>query len=142
MRLPEQKLWDDLRDSMAPYWFARRIEDRLGAGLPDLMFIINRSKRRTSWMELKVLPSLPNERRMFDIPHFTADQRGFGLTVLEHGGAVAWWLMTRCGDVDHLHNATIIPELGSISYKVFRNKAAWVGRISPAQAATVKVKLL
>lgn len=127
MRLPEQRLWDDLRGAMGGVWFARRIEDRLGAGVPDLSFALK--KRRAGWMELKVLPRLPAERRLFDIDHFTADQRGFGLSMREHGGNTSWWLMTRCGDVDHLHNASIIDSLGRINYKTFRNRAAWVGRL-------------
>lgn len=91
-------------------------------------------------MELKVLPTLPAETKKFDIPHFTADQRGFGLNCLEHGGASSWWLMTRCKDVDHLHRATIIDDLGEVTYKTFRNKAVWTGRIpstNPLQLLSV-----
>lgn len=126
-RLPEQMLWDDLRTRMGNLWFARRVEDRLGAGFPDIFFA--GKKKRAAAMELKVLPKLPQETRKFDIPHFTAEQRGFGLQMLESGGASSWWLMTRCGDLDHLHRATIIDCLGEITYSVFRNKAAWVGRL-------------
>ena len=79
-RLPEQLLWDDLRDAMGTLWFARRIEDKLGPGLPDLSF--SGKRKRFSWMELKVLPKLPQENRIFDIDHFMADQRGFGLSSL------------------------------------------------------------
>jgi len=135
MRLPEQKFWDDLRETMRGQWFARRVEDRLGAGLPDLLFALR--KRRSAWMELKVLPKLPAERRVFDIEHFTADQRGFGLSMRDNGGVNSWWLMTRMGDVDHLHNASIIDHIGEINYKLFRNKAKWVGRLSPDHAESI-----
>lgn len=139
-RFPEQTLWDNLSEVMTPYWFARRIEDRLGGGLPDVSFTAN--KKRFSWLELKVLSNLPAENRVFDIPKFTADQRGFGLECLRHGGASSWWLMTRCGDVDHLHRATIIDDLGVIKYSLWRNKAAWVGRVDFNTASAIAKVLL
>jgi hypothetical protein len=128
VRLPEQKLWDDLRDCMGSRWFARRIEDRLGGGVPDLTFALK--KRRAGWMELKVLEKLPPERRVFDIGHFTADQRAFGLQMREYGGLSSWFLLTRCGDVDHLHNPSVIDMLGEDNYKTFRNRALWAGRLA------------
>jgi hypothetical protein len=134
-RLPEQLLWDDLREAMGTLWFARRIEDRLGGGLPDVAFA--GKKRRYSWMELKVLPRLPQENRIFDISHFTPEQRAFGLASAQHGGNSSWWLMTRLDGVDHLHRANIIDDLGESKYSVFRNKAAWIGRISPEVAPSV-----
>jgi len=141
LRLPEQKLWDSLREAMGTLWFARRIEDRIGAGLPDLSFALH--KRRSAWMELKVLPRLPQENRVFDIPHFTAEQRAFGLNCLKYGGVSSWWLMTRLDGIDHLHRATIIDDLGEVKYSAFRNKAAWVGRITyevgPALAKILRV---
>jgi hypothetical protein len=132
-REPEQRLWDDLRNSMGNRWFARRVEDRLGAGLPDVFFAGR--KRRGAWMELKVMPNLPLENRKFDIPHFTPDQRGFGLQMLQSGGANSWWLMTRLGMVDHLHRATIIDYLGEVTYRVIRKKAVWVGDITAPGSA-------
>lgn len=134
-RLPEQLLWDDLREAMGTLWFARRVEDKLGPGLPDVSFAGR--KRRYMWMELKALPKLPSENRTFDIEHFTAEQRAFGLQSLQHGGASSWWLMTRIDGIDHLHRATIIDDLGEIKYSAFRNKAQWVGRISPDTAPTI-----
>lgn len=134
-RLPEQALWDDLRDAMGTLWFAKRIEDRLGAGVPDVSFA--GKKRRFAWMELKVLPKLPAENRVFDIPKFYAEQRAFGLQSLKYAGAQGWWLLTRCGDIDHLHRATIIDDLGLIRYSVFRNKAAWVGRVNVSTTADI-----
>jgi hypothetical protein len=134
-RLPEGLLWDDLRDAMGTLWFARRIEDKLGAGLPDVSFA--GKKRRYAWMELKVVQRQPKEDRAFDIEHFTAEQRAFGLQSLQSGGASSWWLMTRTDTVDHLHRATIIDDLGEVKYSVFRNRAAWVGRISPDVAGDI-----
>ena len=112
---------------MEPYWFAKRLEDRLGAGFPDVSF--SGKRKRFAWMELKVLPKLPQENRVFDIEHFTADQRAFGLEALRHGGASSWWLLTRMDTVDHLHRATIIDLMGDIKYSAWRNKAVWVGRV-------------
>jgi len=120
---------------MGTLWFAKRVEDRLGSGLPDVSFA--GKKRRYMWMELKCLPRLPQENRKFDIEHFTADQRAFGLESLRHGGASAWWMMSRLGGIDHLHRATIIDDLGEIRYSSFRNKAAWVGLVSPATAPEI-----
>jgi hypothetical protein len=134
-RKPEQALWDDLRGAMGTLWFAKRIEDRIGSGAPDVAFALK--KKRFGWMELKVLPKLPQENRIFDIAHFNADQRAFGLQSLKYAGASGWWLLTRAGGVDHLHRATIIDDLGAIRYSVFRNKAAWVGRINVSTASDV-----
>lgn len=139
-RFPEQRLWDDLREAMAPHWFARRIEDKLGAGLPDLFFAGR--KRRGAWAELKVLPNLPQENRVFDIGHLTPEQRAFGLQMLEAGGANSWWLILRTGDVDHIHRATVIDYLGESTYATFRNKAAWKGRISAATAPAIAAVIL
>ena len=141
MRLPEQRLWDDLRECMGSVWFARRIEDRLGGGVPDVSFAIG--KRRGAWMELKVIDRMPAERRIFDIPEFRADQRAFGLQMREHGGMSSWFLMTRCLDVDHLHNASVIDTLGEDNYKTFRNRALWVGRLTdPEACSAIANKLL
>lgn len=139
-RTPEQKLYDNLAEVMEPYWFAKRVEDRLGIGLPDLTFAMK--KRRFSWMELKVLDKIPQENRKFDIAHFTAGQRAFGLESLRHGGASSWWMMTRLGDVDHLHRATIIDDMGEIKYSLWRNRAAWVGRIDFDTAPAIAKVLL
>lgn len=139
-RMPEQTLWDNLREAMEPYWFAKRLEDRLGAGFPDVSFTGRR--KRFSWIELKVMPKLPPENRVFDIPHFTADQRAFGLEALRHGGASCWWLLTRLGDVDHLHRATIIDQMGEIKYSLWRNKAAWTGRVDFNTAPDIAKVLL
>jgi hypothetical protein len=126
---------------MALHWFARRIEDKLGAGLPDVFFAGR--KRRGAWMELKALPNLPQEHRLFDIAHFTPEQRAFGLQMLESGGANSWWLWTRTADIDHLHRATIIDLLGESTYTTFRAKAAWVGRVTaPGAAEAVAAKIL
>lgn len=138
-RFPEQLAWDDLREALRPYWWAKRLEDRLGAGFPDLTF--TGKKKGFRWMELKVLPDLPQENRKFDIRHFTSEQRAFGLEALRHGGASSWWLMTRLGGVDHLHKATIIDDLGEIKYSVFRNRAAWIGHID-AESAPLLAQLL
>lgn len=142
MRLPEQKLWQDIKDSLGSGWWPRRIEDRLAAGLPDVAF--TGQKRRWSWMELKVLPKLPLEGgiKTFDIAHFTAEQRGFGLEAYRHGGQSAWWLLTRCDTVDHLHRATFIDQLGQVNYTAFRKKAAWVGRVSAPGSADKILSLL
>jgi hypothetical protein len=139
-RLPEQRLWDDVRNSMGNRWFAKRIEDRLGAGLPDVYFAGR--KKRGAWMELKVLPNLPQEHRKFDIAHFTPDQRAFGLQMLQHAGANYWWLMTRLGPVDHLHRATIIDFVGEVQYSVFRKKAVWVGDVTAPGSADAIADLI
>lgn len=135
MRLPEQRVWDDLRVAMGNLWFARRVEDRLGAGVADVTFAIG--KRRAGWLELKQLMDLPSERRKFDfaLDHFTPDQRGFGLAMRDAGGITSWWLLTRTGPregsfVDHLHNSRIIDDLGEINYATFRNRSAWIGRLT------------
>lgn len=131
MRKPEQRLWDDLSQAMGGSWHARRIEDRLGAGLPDVVF--TGQKRKWAFMELKQVPVLPQEggRKPFDLPGLTADQRGFGLEAFRHGGAHSWWLMTRVGSVDLLHRPSIIDQLGTINFTTFRKKAAWVGKLGP-----------
>lgn len=140
-RFPEQHLYDDLAAAMAPYWYAKRIEDRIGSGLPDLTFAGKR--KRFAWMELKVMSKLPAENRLFDIPHFEAAQRAFGLEALRHGGASSWWLMTRLSDVDHLHRATIIDDMTEgIKYTLWRNKAAWVGRITSDSAPAIAKVIL
>lgn len=105
--------------------------------MPDVFFAGR--KRRGAWMELKVLDRLPQENKKFDIPHFTADQRAFGLQMLQSGGANSWWLMTRLADVDHLHRATIIDDLGEVRYSVFRNRAAWVGRLTETPDAADQI---
>lgn len=142
MRLPEQKLWDDLRNSLGGGWFPRRIEDKLGGGLPDLSF--TGRKRRCAWMELKVLPNLPAEGgiRKFDIAHFSAEQRGFGLEISRHGGQSAWWLMTRVGPIDHLHRANVIDMLGEVNYTTFRKRAVWFGDVTKPAAAQVILNIL
>ncbi len=142
MKLPEQKLWQDTKDALGGGWWARRVEDTLNSGLPDVAF--TGRKRRWSWMELKVMPKLPPENglKMFDIPHFNPYQRGFGLEAHRHGGQSAWWLLTRCDTVDHLHRATIIDLLGQVNYTTFRKKAAWVGRISTPNSAAGVLDLL
>lgn len=142
MRLPEQRVWDDLRGTLGGMWHARRIEDRLGSGAPDVVFAGR--KRRWSWMELKQIPVLPVEggRRLFDLPNFTPEQRGFGLEAARHGGQGAWWLYTRCGDLDHLHRANVIDMLGTVNYTTFRKKAAWAGKLSmPGSAQAICAEL-
>lgn len=50
MRFKEQKLWDDFRKEKPPFFWLQRIENMVGAGLPDV-YLINR--KNAAWVELK-----------------------------------------------------------------------------------------
>lgn len=50
MRKPEQKLWDSMRRQAPVNLWLQRIENRVAAGMPDIVCMF---MRHTSWVELK-----------------------------------------------------------------------------------------
>lgn len=103
-RDPEQKLWDDVRDSMVGRWHAQRHEDKYSKGIPDVSFGIQ--KRSEGWIELKVLRALPSAIGSdkpwdFSYDHFPGEQRNWLTERSKHGlGRV--FLMCRFGDTGTL----------------------------------------
>lgn len=61
MRLPEQRFWDRTRARLAQDFRLERIENMLGAGMPDVLCTA-RETGRTVFIELKAVTELP--RRM------------------------------------------------------------------------------
>lgn len=62
----ERNLWKKLREGMAPYWFAQRIETGTAPGVPDVWFVIkddytydNLLRSCAGWLELKALAAWP-----------------------------------------------------------------------------------
>lgn len=53
----EAPAWRDLRNRLRPYGRFERVENRVGAGMPDVYYTL--ASRRTGWLELKYLPARP-----------------------------------------------------------------------------------
>lgn len=53
----EAAVWQHLRQHMAPYWKAQRIENQVGDGTPDVYWTI--PHKAHGWVELKYRPSWP-----------------------------------------------------------------------------------
>lgn len=58
MRHKEQKLWDTMRNNKPPGIWLERVENGLGAGMPDVYF---RTKGFHGWIELKA-PIAPKRK--------------------------------------------------------------------------------
>lgn len=58
MRLPEQRFWDRTRARLAQDFRLERIENMLGAGMPDVLCTA-RDTGRTVFIELKAVTELP-----------------------------------------------------------------------------------
>jgi len=54
----ERNLWKKVREGMAPYWFAQRIETGTAPGVPDVWFVI-KTCGVTGWLELKAMAAWP-----------------------------------------------------------------------------------
>ncbi len=52
----ERALWQTVRRHLSPHGLFHRIENRIGAGTPDVVYCI---KGRTGWLELKHVPRWP-----------------------------------------------------------------------------------
>lgn len=62
MRKPEQKLWDAMRRACPPWVWLERIENLVGAGIPDVRGI--GIGGREGWIELKAVPMPRRESSM------------------------------------------------------------------------------
>lgn len=106
MRLPEQRLWDWLRDRLQGQWFAERIENELRAGVPDVYF--SHAKGR-GWIELKVLDHWPRlETTRVKIPSWTAQQRNWMQQHRQHGGHA--WLVV---GIEQTGEVLILPDISA-----------------------------
>lgn len=100
MRLPEQLLWDWLRDRMGNLWFAQRIENRVGTNIPDVHFAL-RQRTFTGWIELKSIPDWgKNEGSAFRLPKWTQGQRNWARDYAECGGQC--WLAVQVQETDEV----------------------------------------
>lgn len=106
MRLPEQRLWDWLRDRLQGQWFAERIENELRAGVPDVYF--SHAKGR-GWIELKVLDHWPRlEGTKVKIPSWTAQQRNWMQQHRQCGGHA--WLVI---GIEQSSEVLILPDISA-----------------------------
>lgn len=103
MRLPEQRLWDWLRDRLSGRWFAERVENRVMAGTPDVYFSHPHGR---GWLELKVVNNWPRtEAGKLKIPHWTQNQRNWMRRHHEHGGKA--WLVV---GIEHTGELLMLPD--------------------------------
>lgn len=103
MRLPEQRLWDWLRDRLTGRWFAERVENRVMAGTPDVYFSHRLGR---GWIELKVVNNWPRtEVAKFKIPHWTQNQRNWMQQHHAQGGKS--WLVV---GIEHTGELLILPD--------------------------------
>lgn len=107
MRLPEQRLWDWLRDRLQGHWFAERIENELRAGVPDVYFSHTRAR---GWAELKVLDHWPRiDSTKVRIPSWTAQQRNWMRQHRQCGGHA--WLVV---GVEQSGEVLILPDVTAL----------------------------
>lgn len=103
MRLPEQRLWDWLRDRLQGRWFAERVENKVMVGTPDVYFSHSTGQ---GWIELKVIDNWPrSEAAKFKIPNWTQVQRNWMERHREHGGRA--WLIV---GVEHTGEVLVLPD--------------------------------
>lgn len=99
MRLPEQRLWDRVRDNMLVGMWAQRVENSLGAGMPDVVIIDKESSlQRTSWVELKVNENRPvRDKTPFlgKSKGLSAEQINWHMDCAQHGGKS--WILAALG---------------------------------------------
>lgn len=82
MRMPEQRLWDRFRASLAAYGFAyERIENIVGDGIPDV--VVCRAGV-VSFVEMKAVAAWPARAA-------TPVLGRKGLNVAQHNWAFRWW---------------------------------------------------
>ena len=94
MRLPEQRLWDSMSSNVTIGVWLQRVENGLGAGMPDVHSIV-RFTSAVAWIELKateVWPKRETTPALGEKKGLNVDQRNWHLTWLQHGGT-SWILI-------------------------------------------------
>lgn len=95
--MTEAGAWRYLRAAVGDRWYARRIEDRLAAGTPDVFYAV--PGRCCGWLELKHRPAWPARAATPLRLGLTAEQRRVLLDLRAAG--VPAWVYLRVGR-DHL----------------------------------------
>jgi len=105
---------------MKPYWRAKRIENPVGAGTPDVYFTTLVGSM--GWMELKSIPSWPKkENTLLKIRHFSPEQRLF---MKLHGRAGAnVWMFLRVHDEHFLLWWGAALKIGTLTADEIRSNA-------------------
>ena len=104
MRLPEQRLWDWLRDRLGGHWFAERVENEVKVGTPDVYFAHPRGK---GWLELKSIKAWPRlESTPLKLPNWTTAQRAWMQEHSRMGGCS--WLVVQIEDTNEV---LILPDV-------------------------------
>lgn len=100
----ETDLWNKTRKGFGSLWRARRIEDKLSLGVPDVFFSFPTTNGRVSgMMELKCQDA--NKSGNIVARHYTQDQRDFA-TLHE-----TVFLLLHCGGWLFLFDSTHAPDL-------------------------------
>lgn len=95
MRLPEQKLWDVLASHVPRDCWLQRVENGVGAGMPDVLMIDRMAQTPVHWIELKVNESLPvrsSTPALGDAKGLGAEQVNWHIEWGNHGGS-SWILI-------------------------------------------------
>jgi len=128
----ERNLWKKVREGMAPFWFAQRIETRTSPGVPDVWFVI-KTCGVTGWLELKAMAAWPKRAgTVVRLPGLKPEQKAWIARVGRLTDRVYLLLQVgsgRSADV-LLYDWAAVEALGTLTKPEMLEKviARWVGR--------------
>jgi hypothetical protein len=123
----ERRLWQRMREGIAPFCFAQRIENSAGEGVPDV-WLCSKITGEGAWIELKA-------RELAPVRSITPVFNGsYGLRPAQvawiHGRAsagAAIWVLAQCGAHVWLVHGRHARELAGWSLLELDCKAEWQG---------------
>lgn len=98
MRQPEQKLWDSFAAHVPRHCWAQRVENGVGAGMPDVLFIDREAQINVHWIELKANekpPARGTTPLLGDAKGMRPEQVNWHIEWAMHGGTS--WIVVGIG---------------------------------------------
>jgi len=136
----ERNLWKKVREGMAPFWFAQRIETGTSPGVPDVWFVIKDGPSprpyvpgASGWIELKALAAWPKRvGTVVRIPGLKPEQKAW----IARAGRLTYrvYLLLQVGSGRSadvlLYDWAAVEALGTLTKPEMLEKviARWVGR--------------
>src|SRR4030067_3341550 len=124
--MSENALWKRMRAGVIENCFVQRIENMVGAGVPDVL-LHDRVTGKEAWVELKYRPLRPKR------PGAVLFSGDYGLRPDQqawiYGRATAGvnaWILAQCGDDLYLVHGVHARGLEGMDAEALRNNCAWV----------------
>jgi hypothetical protein len=114
----EQTLWHWVRERFGKYGLLRRVENRVGVGMPDLYYCIECADGWIEFEEIEAWPVKPSTT--VSVPCLSLEQKDWLHQLAYHGGRGLVWLRVRSSGEHLLFAGAHAHQIGTRTQKQMR----------------------